>query len=202
VRNVRRALLGLGLGIAVLGPTLACSGTTGEPADPAKDAPAPAPAPPDPAKKIVGKWRMGIDESQQRRYKVIDAALAKGDGKKERLGDLSGEEQRLFDEWDAKDKKSPEVKAMRQEIRLTRGSRFNFTDTSVSADFGGEDAFENVPYKVVSATDQQITLSFDPGLGNGTETHVITWNSDSAGVDNITGADGKTFLPLDILRLK
>ncbi len=205
MRNVRSALLGLGVGLAVVLPALACGGgteTTDGGATDGATTPAPAPAAADPAKKIVGKWRMGLSEAEARRYKVIDAAVSKGAAKKERLGDLTAEEQKLFDEWSKKDKKSDEVKNVKQEIRLARGSRFNFTDSTVSADFSGEDAFENIPYKVVSATDTQLTMTFDPGLGNGLETHVITWKSDTSGVDDITAADGRKFQPLEIIRLK
>lgn len=177
--------------------SLACTGgATVPPTDQQVD----APKEPGPERKIVGNWRFGKSEEEMRRLRIIDAAISKKPQKRERLGDLTPDEQALFDEW--KDKSGKEVREVRQEIRYSKNSQFHFTDHAVSAEFGGEEGFQDVPYEVVSATDQQLTLRFDPGLGNGVETHVISWSSETTGVDDITDAQGKKFAPLDILRIR
>lgn len=197
-RPLLRALTVGCVGLAVLVPTLACTG--GATTNPDKDGAVEAPKAAGPEKKIVGNWRMGQSEEEMRRLRVIDAAISKKPQKKERLGDLTPEEQRLFDEW--KDKSGKEVRDMRQEIRYSKNSKFHFTDKLVSAEFGGDEAFKDIAYEVVSATDKQLTLRFDPQLGNGVETHVITWTTDTSGVDDITAAEGKKFAPLELLRVK
>ncbi|MCB9699367.1 MAG: hypothetical protein H6738_21475 [Alphaproteobacteria bacterium] len=196
-RHLLRALTIACVGLGVLVPTLACTGTATPTPD--KDA-VEAPKAPGPERKIVGNWRMGQSEEEMRRLRVIDAAISKKPQKTERLGNLTPDEQKLYDEW--KDKSGKEVRDMRQEIRYSKNSKFHFTDKQVSAEFGGDEAFKDIPYEVVSATDSQITVRFDPQLGNGTETHVITWKSDTSGVDDITAAEGKKFAPLEILRVK
>jgi hypothetical protein len=196
--TVRRLIVVASLAISLVPPMLACSGETGT-TDVATPTPTPPPAPADPAQKIVGTWRMVPEEAELRRLKVIDAALSGKAQKKEKLGKLTAEEEKLFKEWE--NKQGPEVKAMKAQLKFAKGCQFTFTDKTVTVNFDDE-KFGPVDYTVVSATDANTTLKFDPGLGNGTETHSIDWTSDTRGTDHIKGSDGTDFTPLNIAKAR
>lgn len=193
--TARRLVVVMTLAVAVVPPMLACSGETTT--DAATPTPTPPPEPADPAAKIIGNWHMVPEEAELRRLKIIDAALSGKAQKKEKLGKLSSDEERLFKEWE--NKSGPEVKAMKAQIRFAKGCKFIFTDKDVTVAFDDE-KFGPSPYTVVSATESNTTLKFDPGLGNGVETHSIEWQSDSRGIDHIKGADGSDFTPLTIAK--
>lgn len=195
-RKARRLMVATTLTLAVGLPMLACSGG-GDVATDGTTTPDPVPAPKadDPAKKVVGTWRMVPPEEELRRLKVIDAALSGKPQKKEKLGSMTADEKALFNEWSGK--KGAEAQAMKGQIRFSKNCQFTFTDSQVTVKFEDE-SFGPVNYSVVSATDNNTTVKFDPGLGNGTETHSITWESASKGVDLITAENGSTFFPLNV----
>lgn len=193
--NARRMAVAGTVALVVGVPGIACMGGETTPTDQTAPAPTPDPEPADPATKIVGTWRMIPDEAKLRELKIIDAAISGKPQKKEKLGDLTKEEQKLFDDWE--DKKGPEVKAKKAEIRFMKGCQFVYTDSQVTVKFD-EEAFGPVSYTVVSATDANLTLRFDPGLGNGVETHSIDWESDTRGLDHIKSEDGTDFTPFAI----
>jgi hypothetical protein len=177
-------------------PMLACSGGAGT--DGATDAvtPTPNPEPADPAKKIVGTWRMVPTEARLRELKIIDAAISGKPQKKEKLGKLSADEEKLFKEWEGK--KGDEAKDMKFQLKFAKNCLFEFTDSQVTVKFGEDETFGPVGYTVVSATDSNTTVKFDPGLGNGTETHSFDWDSPTKGVDHIKAEDGREFDPLNV----
>lgn len=204
VHKARRLVLATGVALCIGLPILACTGST-----PATDAvtdgtttpPVPTPEPAaDPSKRLVGTWNMLPPEDELRRMKVIDAAITGNPQKKEKLGKFTPEEQKLFNEWEKKS--GPEVKAMKNQIRFTKGTNFEFTDTQVTIRFGADDVNGPFPYSVINATDANTTVTFDPGFGNGLETHAFTWENPTKGIDNISGADGKTFVPLTVKKAK
>ena len=192
--TVRRMIVVATLAMALVPPMLACSGGA------ATDAETPTTPEPDkanPANKLVGVWRMIPEETELRRLKVIDAAISGKAQKKEKLGKLTAEEEKLFKEWEKKE--GPALKEMKAQLRFARGCQFTFTDTEVTVAFD-EEKYGPVAYTVVSATDVNTTIRFDPGLGNGTETHSIDWTSATKGVDHIKGADGQEFPPINIAK--
>src|SRR5262245_2856740 len=67
---------------------------------------------------VAGSWRMIPDERKLRELKIIDAAASGKEGKLQRLGELSPEEQALFNGWVGSkgkqlDKKLDELKRLR-----------------------------------------------------------------------------------------
>ncbi|MEQ1502952.1 MAG: hypothetical protein ABMB14_12015 [Myxococcota bacterium] len=193
-----RLLLAGGFALSIGLPLLACSGTTlpTTPTDAVTDAPAPEPEKADPAKKIIGTWRMVPDEKTLRELKVIDAALSGKPQKKEKLGDLTADEQKLFNEWDGK--KGDEAKSMKSDIKFAKNCLFEFTDKQVTVRFGEDEVLGPVDYTMVSATDTNTTVKFDPQLGNGVETHSFDWENETKGVDKITAENGREFFPLNV----
>jgi hypothetical protein len=201
LRKSRRLIVAGSVVFAVAASSLACMG--GTPTDVVTPAPSPAPAPtpaPTPApsaNKMLGNWRIVPPESELRNLKVINAAIGGKPQQKERLGTMTADEQAVFNEWKAK--KGPEVEAMRAQLKFLKNCHFEFTDTQVTVIFEDE-KFGPVSYTTVSSTDANTTVKFDPGLGNGTETHSIDWKGDGKGTDNISTASGGTFFPLDVLK--
>jgi hypothetical protein len=190
----RRALVAGSVALAIGVPMLACSGMPTTTTDVATE----EPETPAAGNKLVGTWKMMPTEERLRELKIIDAAISGKAQKRERLEPLSAEEESLFKEWEGK--KGDEVKTIKSEMRFMRNSQFDFTDTEVTVHFGEDEKFGPVVYEVVSTTDTNTTIKFDPGLGNGVETHSFTWESDTKGVDNITAADGTTFEPMNVAK--
>lgn len=201
VHTVRRLLLAGVVTLCVGLPMLACSGG-GKATDDATDgvvAPTPTPEPSaDPAKRVVGTWRMVPTEDRLRELKIVDAAMSGKPQKKEKLGKLSDTEEKLFKEWEGK--KGDEAKQMKSELKFAKNCLFEFSDTQVTIKFGEDETFGPIAYDVVSATDSSTVLKFDPGLGNGTETHTFAWDSPSKGTDHITAQDGREFTPLNVTK--
>jgi hypothetical protein len=195
VHTVRRLLLAGVVGFSIGLPMLACSGgaTTDAATDVAKPEP---PDEADPKKRIVGTWRMIPTEDRLRELKIIDAAISGKPQKKEKLGKLSDAEDKLFKEWE--NKKGEEAKAMKNELKFVKNCLFEFTDSQVTIKFGEDETFGPIGYTVVSATDTNTTLKFDPGLGNGMETHSFDWDGPTKGVDHIKAEDGREFDPLNV----
>lgn len=129
--------------------------------------------------------------------RVIDAAF-KGKQARERLGQMTGEEQDLYREW--KQKKGDAVAQMKSQLKFMKNCNFEFSGGSVTVRFDAE-THGPVAYTVVSSSDQQTVITFDPGLGNGVETHSISWDSANKGTNNITGTNGESFIPLVIKRM-
>jgi hypothetical protein len=168
----------------VAGLLAACSGS--ETADP-------VPAPPSAAVAVpeshhLGTWRATPNEKRRRQLKIIDAALSGRPHPREQLGDLTGDEQALFDAWVGR--RGPEVAAMHAEIRRMRSLGLAFSADEVAVTVAGEPGRSAVPYERVAIEPDRTVLSFDPGLGNGVETHTITWTGDGRGIDTRTAADG------------
>jgi hypothetical protein len=197
--QAKRLLIGLGLSLAVGLPTVACMGDSSETPNEAPAGGDDDAGEDDAASKIVGKWQMQPDKSELRNLMIIDAALSGKPKKKDKLGKLSGTEQALFNEW--KGKKGAEADFMKAQIKLLKGYQLTFTSSQVTVKFG-PDSFGPVSYTVKSASDSGLTVTFDPGLGNGVETHKITWSGDGRGTDNISTASGQTFIPLNLKRMK
>jgi hypothetical protein len=199
VHTARRLMLATGVAICIGLPLLACTGGGTPATDAATDVatPTPVPAPAaDPAQRLVGTWRMVPPDTELRKLKIMDAAISGKPQKKEKLGDLTAEEQKLYKEWEGK--KGPDLQAAKQAIKFAKSCTFEFTDSQVTVKFGEDDVNGPFPYTKVDATDAQTVIKFDPGFGNGMETHTFVWESPTKGVDNIAGADGKTFFPLNV----
>jgi hypothetical protein len=201
VHTARRWMLASGIALCIGVPLLACTGGGTPATDAATDVATPTPTPTpepaaDPAKRLVGTWRMVPPDDELRKLKIMDAAISGKPQKKEKLGTLTAEEQKLYNEWT--NKKGPDLQAAKQAIKFAKSCTFDFTDTQVTVKFGDDDTNGPFPYSVVSATDTNTTIKFDPGFGNGMETHSFAWESPTKGVDNITGADGKAFFPLNV----
>ncbi|MEZ4238773.1 MAG: hypothetical protein R3F59_22000 [Myxococcota bacterium] len=191
VASARRLLLAAGVALTVGIPILACSGageTDGTTTDGTET--------PAEGNRLVGNWRMMPDDDQLRQLKIIGAAMSGKKEKKDRLGDLTKDEQQLFKEWEGK--KGDEAKAMKQLIKFTKGCEFDFTEDQVTIHFGKDEQFGPVSYEIVSSDDANTTIKFDPGLGNGTETHSFDWESATKGVDHISSEQGKDFFPLNV----
>ena len=194
--DLRRLVLAGAVALSVGLPLLACSGTTTPTTDTPAVEPAPAPAT-DPKTKLVGTWKMMPDEKNLREMKIIDAAMSGRTQKIEKLGDLTPDEQKLLDEW--KNKSGDETKDMKAQLRFLRNCTFDFTDKQVTIHFGEDETYGPVDYAVTNATDTNTTVTFDPGLGNGTETHSIDWQADGKGIDNISAGATK-FNPLTVVK--
>ncbi|MFT4621455.1 MAG: hypothetical protein ACI8PZ_000107 [Myxococcota bacterium] len=200
-RNARRLLIAGGLTLVMGVPTIACMGGAdvevggGDEDDGGDDKKEAA----TPESKVIGTWQMRPPSDQMRNFKIIDAALSGKPAKLEKLGKLKGAEQTLFDE--VKGMKGPEKKMMMNQLKFMKQSKLIFTKSDVTVQFGADEKFGPVKYTVSSATDSKISVKFDPGLGNGTETHTITWKSADKGVDQITASNGTEFIPLDIGRV-
>ena len=183
--NVRALLLALAITLCAGAPILASAGT--------------AQGQTDAASKLVGTWRMVPDAPRLRQLRIIDAAIYGVAQKKEKLGTLTADEQKLFSEW-ATGKTPAELKKMAGELRFARNCVFEFTATQVTVKFD-EEVFGPSAYTVVSATDAATTIPFDPKLGNGVETHSFEWNGATRAVDHIKGSDGTEFAPLNVTHL-
>lgn len=171
-----------------------------DPSPATPEPPAPAEAPVEAAHRpesLAGTWKMVPDEARLRELKIIAAATSK-DAKVERLGDLTPQEQAIFDEW-AK-KKGKEVEEKLHELTLARNYLVVFTDTEVTLQYGTE-RFGPFPYTLVSQTDTNTTISFDPGFGNGVETHALDFSAPARGTDTVTTANGQRFDPVALVRL-
>lgn len=146
---------------------------------------------------IVGTWRVVPEAGELRNLKVIDAALSGQPDRKKALGDLTGDEEALFDEWSAK--RGIPVENKKAELRFLEGAQLEFTEDQVTVSFG-TDKYGPADYAVMNATADSLQLRFDPGLGNGLETHDIEWKGKDAGVDHITSSRRGAFAPLKIER--
>ena len=199
VHTVRRLLLAGVVTLCVGLPMLACSGggATDGATDTVVTPEQPEPSA-DPAKRVVGTWRMVPTEERLRELKIVDAAMSGKPQKKEKLGKLSDSEEKLFKEWEGK--KGDDAKAMKSELKFAKNCLFEFSDTQVTIKFGEDETFGPIAYDVVEATDKTTTLKFDPGLGNGTETHRFEWDSPSKGTDHIKAEDGREFTPLNVTK--
>lgn len=149
------------------------------------------------AAKVVGTWQARPPDIEIRRLKVIEAAMAGQPGKKQALGDLTNAESTLFDEWAAK--RGPAAQNMKAELRFMEGAVLEFTDTQATVRLGGN-VYGPADYELVSATEAGVQLRFDPGLGNGIETHDITWNGPDLGIDVIATTRRGGFSPLQMQR--
>ncbi len=89
---------------------------------------------------------------------------------------------------------------MKAQMKFMKQCKLTFTDSKATVNFGKDESFGPVKYKIKSATDDKIVLQFDPGLGNGTETHTITWQSDKKGTNQISSSKGD-FNPFEIARV-
>ena len=146
-----------------------------------------------PAARVVGTWQILPEPTEHRKLRVIDAAIF--DKQLKRVGTLTSDEQVMYDKW--KVTTGPELDAMKSQLAFLKHCTFTFTPTHVTLRF--DDAVHGpVPYAVVSASDTQVTVRFDPGMGHGVETHDITWTSDVKGVDHVTADDGSVFVPLQV----
>ena len=199
-RNARRLLIAGGLAFFMGAPTIACMGggeaEVGEDAGGDEEKKEEKKEEAKPESKIIGSWQMRPPQSEMRKFKIIDAAVSGNPKKKQDLGQLQGDEKKLFDE--VAGMKGPEKKNMQNMLKLMKQNKFVFTESDVTVQFGADEKFGPVKYTVVSASDSAITVKFDPGLGNGTETHAITWKGENKGTDQITASNGAEFLPLDI----
>jgi hypothetical protein len=197
-RNARRLLIAGGLAVFVGVPTIACTGSTEVVDDGAADDDGGKDKKKDaatPESKIVGTWQMRPPADQLRNFKIMDAALSGKAQKKQKLGKMSGAEQQLFEQ--VKGMKGAEKKMVNAQLKFMKQSQFTFSDSDVTVQFGADEKFGPVKYTVVTASDDGITMKFDPGLGNGMETHAITWTNAKKGVNKIS-AGGQDFTALDI----
>lgn len=192
VHTARRLMIATGIALCV-GFTLACGGgaTTDGATDAANPPPVPEPAA-DPAKKLVGTWKILPPEERMRELRIIDAAISPNKPeKKEKLGKLTPQEQKVFDAW--KGRKGPDVRKVRQELRFLKNCSFEFTDSQIKIQLGDE-ILGPVPYTVVSATDKNTTIKFDAGPEYGLETHSFDWTGPNKGIDNISTSNGDAFI--------
>lgn len=185
VRHFRRLVLAVGLVLCASAPTAAFAG--------------PPQGQTDAASKLVGTWRMVPEPARLRQLKIIDVAISGNVQKKEKLGTLTADEQKLFTEWSS-GKTPSQLQQMAGELRFAKNCVFEFTASQVTVRFD-EEAFGPSPYTVVSATDAATTIQFDPKLGNGMETHSFEWTAPTRGLDHIKGSDGTEFAPLNVTRL-
>lgn len=182
--------------------SLACGGGSDAPVSaPQVDEQAPAPVEVEPVRSAVqldGTWQIRPVDDELRRLRVIDAAF-KGKQARERLGTMTGEEQNLYREW--KQKKGDDLAQMKSQLKFMKNCKFEFKGESVTVRFDDE-THGPVAYTVLSSSDQQTVLTFDPGLGNGVETHSISWDTPNKGTNDITSVSGEAFIPLVIKRMK
>ena len=198
VVSARRLLILSTLALSVGLPLLACSGG-GRSHRRSHRTPRP-PSPKIPPRGSSARGACCPRSRGRRQLRIISAALSGQKKKKQRLGKLTPEEEELFKEWEGK--KGPEVREIRKEIRYNKNYLIDITDSTVTVQFGTEETHGPVDYEVVSATETNTTIRFDPGLGNGMETHSFEWTSPTKGVDHITDESGKKFNPLNITRKK
>ena len=179
--------------------SLACGGGSDAPVNvPAPmDQPPAAASPSSSGVQLDGTWQIRPVDQELRRMRVIDAAF-KGNKAREKLGQMTGEEQSLYREW--RQKKGAEADQMKSQLKFMKNCEFEFQGSQITVRFDAE-THGPVPYTLVSSSNQQTVISFDPGLGNGAETHRIDWSSKDKGTNNITGVDGSSFIPLVIKRL-
>ena len=180
--------------------SLACGG--GNDVNPGDPAPVGGDAPEDRAAQsgvqLDGTWQIRPVDEELRHMKVISAALSKGGKARDRLGEMSRDEQNLFREW--KQKKGDEVTQMKLQLKFMKNCKFVFAGGQVTVHFDME-THGPTPYMLVSFSNQSTVITFDPGLENGVETHHIEWSSKDKGTNNITGANGSSFIPLVIKRM-
>lgn len=193
--RARRLLFAAGVAFVVGAPTLACMGvgeTTGDqaPTDGAGGGGEDAEI----TTKLVGDWHMVPQDL--RRYKIIQAALSGKPAAKKKLN-LKKEEEALFEEWAAATGQKAED--MRAEIKYKKETLFTFTEGQATVTLAG-DKFGPVDFTVVSSSDDNIVLTFDPGLGNGMETHNITLSDNNNGVNLINSTERGEFSPVNIKR--
>lgn len=146
---------------------------------------------------LIGSWRVVPQEGEIRRLKVIDAAMSGQPDKTSALGDLTKAEKALFAEWSAK--RGAEAENMKAELRFLAGAQLSFTEEQVTVQFGSN-TYGPADYAILGADKAGVQVRFDPGLGNGMETHDIQWTSADAGIDIISSTRRGAFAPLSIRR--
>ena len=101
-RNARRLLIAGGLAFFMGAPTIACMGggeaEVGEDAGGDEEKKEEKKEEAKPESKIIGSWQMRPPQSEMRNFKIIDAAVSGKPQKKQKLGQLKGDEKKLFDE--------------------------------------------------------------------------------------------------------
>ncbi|HHO53797.1 MAG TPA: hypothetical protein ENK18_23720 [Deltaproteobacteria bacterium] len=195
--RARRLIFAAGVAFVVGAPTLACMGvgeTTGD--EVVTDDGDGDGDDSEITSRLVGDWHMVPQDL--RRYRIIQAALSGKPAAKKKLN-LKKEEEALFDEWAAATGQKAED--MRAEIKYKKETLFTFTDSQATVTLAG-DKFGPVDFTVVSADGDNIVLTFDPGLGNGMETHSISLSDDNNGVNVITSTERGAFAPVNIKRKK
>ena len=146
--------------------------------------------------RLAGEWRLVPAETELRRLKVIRAAMSGNPAQKDELGKLSKAEQSELERWSQA--RGPVAENMKAQLRYVENALLSFTDRHVSVKLGS-DVYGPVDYEVEQAGQDSAVLRFDPGLGNGLETHHVRWGSDMQGTDRIETERRGTF---GVLRMK
>ncbi len=182
----RTAWAGLALAIAV-----ACSGDTATTVDDetVEDATEVA------QNRIAGTWKVELVEKRQRRFAIIAAALSAEPLRMSGVGKLDKAERDLFDTWQRK--RGRDVREMEKKLRLTK-ARFVIGDGRITVrvdNDGIPESYGPVDYEILEGSDRRTVLRFDPGMGNGYETHTLLWTGPDAATDRIT-ANGRALIEL------
>ncbi|MEM6927252.1 MAG: hypothetical protein AAF602_10000 [Myxococcota bacterium] len=177
--------------------TIACSGettTSDEAVTPEVEEPARVGA-----DRLIGSWKVALKESRQRRLAIIDAALSSVPLRATELGKLGKDEKDLYETWARK--KGRDVRTMEKKLRMTR-SRYVFQDGRVTVQVNNDgirESYGPVDYEVLESSDDRTVVRFDPGMGNGYETHTVLWAGADRGADRVT-ANGQGLIELPWIR--
>ncbi|MEN0062035.1 MAG: hypothetical protein AAGA48_07760 [Myxococcota bacterium] len=157
----------------------------------------------DPAKAtqqtVEGTWRVELDDERKRRFAIIGAALSSEPLRTQGLGKLERDEKDLYETWSRK--KGRDVRKMEKKLRMTR-AHYVVAEGRVTVQVetdGLRESFGPVDYEVLETGSERTVFRFDPGMGNGYETHTVLWQGPDKGTDRVT-ANGLQLIELPLVR--
>lgn len=150
--------------------------------------------------QIGGTWRVEFPrERMARRFKIIEAALSAEPLREQNLGKLSKDEKDLYETWSRK--KGREVRKMKRKLNMAK-ARYVFAEGQVTVqvqDGDRREFFGPVAVDVLGTAPNRTELRFDPGMGNGFETHLLLWSGNDRATDKVT-ANGEQVIELEWVR--
>lgn len=150
--------------------------------------------------EVAGTWQVKLVEARKRRLKIIRAALSSQPLREAGLGKLKKDEKDLYETWSRK--QGQEARLMNRKLRVTK-ARFVIGEGQITVqvdDDGLVESFGPVSYEVLETAPDRTVLRFDPGMGNGFETHTLLWSGPDQATSRIT-ANGKSFLEVPLVRV-
>jgi len=155
----------------------------------------------EPGARVEGTWKVELKDKRARRFAIIGAALSAEPLRVQGLGSLDRDEKDLYETWARK--QGPEVRKMSKKLRMTR-ARYIVSEGRITVQVDNDGIIESygpVDFDTLGSSDRTTVLRFDPGMGNGYETHTLIWAGNDKATDRVT-ANGQSLIELPWVRVE